>query len=164
MTATRHYAYATTAEPVILIQEFKLDGGCRAAQGRPVGRNIPPASCRTPIVYRTVVRYSRGMTTKTSTPTTIELDIATMEGKTWLAQITGLDDRMGFDRAFLRAIEKHTSKSGKTGYATYVVTDGLYESNEGRRRLGRRYWSVAGGVVTEVDTVLDMITLVQATS
>lgn len=71
------------------------------------------------------------MTTKTSTPTTIELDIATMEGKTWLAQITGLDTRMGFDRTFLRAIEKHTSKSGKTGYATYAVTDGLYESNEG---------------------------------
>lgn len=93
--------------------------------------------------------------------TTIELDIATMEGKTWLAQITGLDTRMGFDRTFLRAIEKHTSKSGKTGYATYAVTDGLYESNEGRRRLGRRFWSVKGGVVTEVD-VLDMIALVQA--
>lgn len=85
------------------------------------------------------------------TTTTLDLDICTPEGKTWLALISGTDRQFGFDREFINPIEKSTSRSGKTGTATYVVGDGIYESNEGRRRLGRRYWRVADGEVAEID-------------
>ena len=65
-----------------------------------------------------------------------------MEGKTWLAELTGTDAKFGFRREFVNAVEKTTSRSGRTGTATYLVGPGVYESNEGRRRLGRRYWVV----------------------
>lgn len=84
------------------------------------------------------------------TTTTLDLDICTPEGKTWLALISGVDQRFGFDREFINPIEKSTSRSGMTGTATYMVGNGIYESNEGRRRYGRRYWRVADGVVTEI--------------
>ena len=42
MTATRHYAYATTAEPVILIQEFTRDGGGETYTGVDVTLPDPP--------------------------------------------------------------------------------------------------------------------------
>lgn len=76
------------------------------------------------------------------TTVTITLDIATMEGKTWLAEIVGTDKKFGLQRVFVNAVQRRTSHSGKTGTAEYVVGPGLYESNEGRRRLGRRYWKV----------------------
>jgi len=38
-----------------------------------------------------------------------------------------------------------------TGTKTYLVTDGAYESNEGRKRYGRRWWVVTGDQVREVD-------------
>jgi hypothetical protein len=80
----------------------------------------------------------------------IPLDVCTPEGKTWLARITGVSEEFGFDRTFCRYVDRQTSKSGKTGTVTYPVSDGLYESNEGRRRLGRRYWRVADGVISEI--------------
>lgn len=83
--------------------------------------------------------------------TEISLDVCTPEGKTWLAAVTGADPKFGFAREFVHAVSRDTSRSGKTGTATYVVDDGLYESNEGRRRLGRRYWRVADGTATEID-------------
>jgi hypothetical protein len=83
--------------------------------------------------------------------TELNLDIATMEGKTWLAEITGTDAKFGLQRSFVNAVEKTTSRSGKTGTASYLVGDGVYESNEGRRRLGRRYWIVRDGQVREVN-------------
>lgn len=83
--------------------------------------------------------------------TEIALDICTPEGKTWLAAITGTDPKFGFNREFVNAVTRNTSKSGKTGNAIYVVDDGIYESNEGRRRYGRRYWRVAAGAVTEIE-------------
>ncbi len=82
---------------------------------------------------------------------TIDLDICTPEGKTWLAAITGVGGKFGVDREFVNATERNTSGSGKTGTATYTVTDGVYESNEGRKRLGRRWWIVAGTEAREVD-------------
>ena len=33
----------------------------------------------------------------------------------------------------------------------YEVGDGIYESSEGRERLGRRFWSVDGETVTNID-------------
>lgn len=82
---------------------------------------------------------------------TIALDVCTPEGKTWLARVTGTDQTFGIAREFVNAAERDTSKSGKTGTLTYVVEDGIYESNEGRKRLGRRYWQVQGDEVTEID-------------
>lgn len=80
------------------------------------------------------------------------LDICTPEGKTWLARITGVGGRYGVDRAFVNPVSKDVSKSGKTGTATYAITeDGVYQSNEGRRRLGRRWWRVTGDTVEEID-------------
>lgn len=104
-------------------------------------------------------------TTTTTTQTTAEivLDICTPEGKTWLARVNGLDIAYGFDRAFVRAIERNTSRSGRTGSATYAVEDGVYESNEGRRRLGRRYWLVEDDQVREIERqdVVDLLTAPQ---
>lgn len=82
----------------------------------------------------------------------ITLDVATMEGKTWLARITGLDKKFGLQREFVPAAARRLSKSGKTGSIEYLVEPGLYESNEGRRRLGRRYWRVdMEGSVSPID-------------
>jgi hypothetical protein len=68
--------------------------------------------------------------------TEIILDICTPEGKTWLARITGPDPRYGVAREFIRAAERSTSHSGKTGSCTFVLTEpGVYERHEGRRRL-----------------------------
>src|SRR5690554_1929736 len=85
------------------------------------------------------------MTATAAAPAEIQLDICTPEGKTWLARLDGLDESFGFDREFVRAVSRDTSRSGRTGTATYLVEDGVYESNEGRRRLGRRYWLVDAG-------------------
>jgi hypothetical protein len=82
----------------------------------------------------------------------ITLDICTPEGKTWLARITGIDPKFGLNREFVNAVERNTSRSGKTGTVTYVVEPGVYESNEGRRRYGRRFWIVdADGTINRVE-------------
>lgn len=78
------------------------------------------------------------------------LDICTPEGKTWLAEITGVGGKFGLERQFVRHASKNTSRSGMTGNATYLVDDGLYQSHEGRRRLGDRYWRVQDGERTEI--------------
>jgi hypothetical protein len=85
------------------------------------------------------------------TTATITLDVCTPEGKTWLALVTGVDQKFGFQRDFVGTIDKHLSGSGKTGTYIYAVEDGIYESNEGRKRYGRRYWRVQGGTVTAID-------------
>ena len=77
-----------------------------------------------------------------STRAEITLDVCTPEGRTWLAEITGLDSKFGLSRTFVVAAERRISRSGKTGSIDYVVGPGLYESNEGRRRYGRRFWRV----------------------
>ncbi len=82
---------------------------------------------------------------------TIQLDICTPEGKTWLARVTGVGGQFGVERDFVNAVSRNTSRSGQTGTATYVVTDGIYESNEGRKRLGRRWWQVTGDDAQEID-------------
>jgi hypothetical protein len=86
------------------------------------------------------------------TTTTIRLDICTPagDGKTWLAEVTGIDPKFGLAREFVRPVTRHTSRSGRTGWAEYVVSDGLYESHESRRRLGRRYWRVRDGRVEQI--------------
>jgi len=95
----------------------------------------------------------RKPTPRPTRPSYVEmnLDVCTPEGKTWLARITGINGRYGFTREFINTIARNTSRSGRTGTYTYLVTDGLYESNEGRRRLGRRYWKVENGTITEID-------------
>lgn len=98
-------------------------------------------------------RIAMGIRKPTPKPTHVEmrLDVCTPEDKTWLARITGINGRYGFTREFINTIARNTSRSGRTGTYTYLVTDGLYESNEGRRRLGRRYWKVENGTITEID-------------
>jgi hypothetical protein len=93
------------------------------------------------------------------TTTTITLDVCTPEGKTWLAAITGLDAKFGLQRSFVVATDRNLSGSGKTGSMTYAVTDGIYESSEGRKRLGRRFWRVEGDQVSEIQhaEVLDTL-------
>jgi hypothetical protein len=81
----------------------------------------------------------------------MDLDVCTPEGKTWLARVTGLGGRFGIEREFVNTIARDTSRSGRTGTYTYMICDGVYESNEGRRRYGRRYWLVKAGVITEID-------------
>jgi hypothetical protein len=82
--------------------------------------------------------------------TQINLGIATYSGKTWLAELTGLDKKFGFQREFINAAERNTSRSGKTGTASYIVGAGIYESQSGR--TGRSYWLVgADDTVTEID-------------
>jgi len=103
------------------------------------------------------------MTATAAAPAEIQLDICTPEGKTWLARLDGLDESFGFDREFVRAVSRDTSRSGRTGTATYLVEDGVYESNEGRRRLGRRYWLVDAGQVREIERqdAVDLLTAPQ---
>ena len=67
--------------------------------------------------------------------TEVVLDICTPEGKTWLARITGPDDRFGVAREFVRATERNASRSGRTGQASYLIGPGVYERHEGRNRL-----------------------------
>ncbi len=84
--------------------------------------------------------------------TTISLDVCTPEGKTWLAEIVGTGGKFGIERDFINRISTNTSRSGRTGSYDYIVPDNcVLESNEGRRRLGRRYWIVAAGSVREVE-------------
>lgn len=73
-----------------------------------------------------------------SETTEVILDICTPEGKTWLARITGSDSRFGVAREFLRATERSTSRSGRTGQETYLVGPGVYERREGRRSLSHQ--------------------------
>lgn len=65
----------------------------------------------------------------------VVLDICTPEGRTWLARITGPDPQHRVARDFLRADDWATSRSGRTGSATYLLGPGIYERHEGRRRL-----------------------------
>lgn len=79
----------------------------------------------------------------------LNLDVCTPEGKTWLSLRTG---RGAHDRQFIDPDERDLSRSGMTGTLTYIdLADGVYESNEGRRRLGRRWWIIKDGQITEVD-------------
>ena len=75
--------------------------------------------------------------------------MCTPEGKTWLARITGVGGPGGFHREFYDPVGRDLTRSGKTGVLTYELDDGVYESNEGRRRLGRRYHIVVGGELRE---------------
>lgn len=81
----------------------------------------------------------------------LELDICTPEGKTWLARVVGLDKKFGLNREFVKSVGRVTSKSGKTGTATYVVGPGLYEANEGRKSRGRTYYLVIDDEVREIE-------------
>ncbi len=91
----------------------------------------------------------------------LTLDVCTPDGKTWLAQLTGLSQKFGFDRVFVNASSSNLSKSGMTGSKTYLlIEDGIYQSREARRSLrhsddrdgqGNRFYRVAGDVVTVID-------------
>lgn len=81
----------------------------------------------------------------------IILDICTPEGKTWLARITGPDPHYGVAREFIRAASRSTSRSGRTGHAVYLVSPGVYERHEARRRLqgGNGFFRVAADGAVE---------------
>lgn len=90
----------------------------------------------------------------------VSLDVCTPEGKTWMAQLTGLDPKFTFDRDFVNASSSNLSGSGKTGTKTYtLIEDGIYQPREGRRSLrhtdgrdgqGNRFYRVTGDTVTDI--------------
>jgi hypothetical protein len=81
----------------------------------------------------------------------IVLNVCTPEGRTWLALLTGVGGKFGFDRDFINAASKDLSRSGKTGSMTFYITDdGIYQSNEGRKRLGKTFYRIEGDTVTEI--------------
>ncbi len=95
----------------------------------------------------------------------IVLDVCTPEGKTWLAHVTGLDPKFGFQRSFVNPINRDTSRSGKTGTYTYLVDDdGLYEANEGRRSRGKSYYRVTDGEATKISQDALIVALTGATT
>lgn len=58
-------------------------------------------------------------------------------GKTWLAEITGLDTKYGIKRDFLRESDIRRSSSRKTGTNYYFLRkDGYYEYNEAWKDRG----------------------------
>jgi hypothetical protein len=79
----------------------------------------------------------------------LHLDVCTPEGKTWLARLTGVGGKFGVEREF-QVGRKDLSRSGKTGTITYTLTDGIYESHEARRKLGRKWWRVTGDEIVEL--------------
>lgn len=91
----------------------------------------------------------------------------TVAGKiTWLARLTGVGGKFGVEREFQNG-RSDLSRSGKTGTITYIVTDGIYEANEGRKRLGRSWYKVTGDTVetiTEDDALTALGALTTATS
>jgi hypothetical protein len=90
-----------------------------------------------------------------TTLATVHLDVCTPEGKTWCARVTGHDTDQpgGLAREFLTAAEANLSRSGMTGTKTYELTDGVYETNEGRRSIhpNRKFWIVTDGRAQQVD-------------
>lgn len=81
----------------------------------------------------------------------INLDVCTPEGKTWLACIVGTGGKYGLERDFMHRVGTSLSRSGRTGTVTFLVDDGVYEANEGRRKLGRSFYVVREGVARVVD-------------
>ncbi|SKO40283.1 hypothetical protein [Mycobacteroides abscessus] len=83
----------------------------------------------------------------------VVLDVCTVKGKTWLARITGIDEKFGMAREFVRWDRDgdHRSRSGMTGTLYYTISDGVYEGNEPRSsKRGRFYLIVEGGTEREV--------------
>lgn len=78
-------------------------------------------------------------------------------GKGWLARVTGTDPKFGLAREFVRAVERHSSRSGATGTSAYILGDGLYESSD---RDGRSYLQVKDGVLRSIDRaeLVDLLT------
>jgi hypothetical protein len=76
--------------------------------------------------------------------------------KPWVARITGLDEKFGFKREFLRYDQKDYSRANSVGsrgvYQYYVLSDGLYEVNRrtGWRSLHRYFMRVDGERMTEL--------------
>lgn len=90
----------------------------------------------------------------------IVLDICTPEGKTWLARVTGTDSQFGLARQFLHAAERSTSRSGRTGQATYLAGPGVYERHEGRRSLRHQngfFRVTEEGEVVPLDSAKDAV-------
>lgn len=70
------------------------------------------------------------------------------DGKTWLARVTGTDQKFGLARDFVNTVNRDMSKSGKTGTYVYLVEDGVYEGHEGDENT---FYVVRGDTATEVD-------------
>lgn len=82
------------------------------------------------------------------TQITIPLDVCSAKGKTWLARITGADEKYGLAREFVKVArgDDNRSRSGMTGSITYRIGDGVYEGNEPRSgKWGRFFIVVSGG-------------------
>jgi hypothetical protein len=97
--------------------------------------------------------------------TEVILDICMPEGKTWLARITGPDERWGVVRAFINPVSTSTSKSGRTGQATYLIGPGIYERHEGRRNLAgfNGFFQVTGaGQVVPLNSAAESLNVLAA--
>jgi len=86
----------------------------------------------------------------------IRLNIWLTHGTTYIAKLTGLDEKYGFCREFIKYNEKQTSRSGKHGSIWYnleVLSNGLYEIRNPRSgrygREGNIYVLIDNGNVIE---------------
>lgn len=76
--------------------------------------------------------------------------------RTWVARITGADERFGLKREFVRPQMKDYSDANSTGsrgvYAYYALSDGIYEINsrETWKRSRRYFVRVSNTEITEI--------------
>lgn len=72
----------------------------------------------------------------------IALDVSIHNGRTWLARITGTDEKFGLAREFVKITKDSRSRSGATGTVYYEISDGVYEGNEPRGGKRGRFFLI----------------------
>ena len=88
----------------------------------------------------------------------IKLNVWASHGSTYIAKLNGLDEKYGFNREFIKNVEKKTSRSGKHGDVWYdisILKDGIYEIRNPRSgkygREGNIYILIKNNDVSEFD-------------
>lgn len=77
------------------------------------------------------------------------------KSNSWVARITGLDEKYGFKREFLRPTRDY-SQANSTGsrgiFAYYILPSGIYEVNhrESWKRIRRYFCRVEGTEIIEI--------------
>ncbi len=72
----------------------------------------------------------------------------------WVARITGIDDRYGLARVFVRPVEASRSRSGRTGDFVWEIIDtGVYQIGVSKHQNGFfLVWTKDGRLIrTEID-------------
>jgi hypothetical protein len=68
-------------------------------------------------------------------------------GKAWIAKLTGVDEKYGFKREFIRPSYTEYDSKRRPIKSDWALSDGFYESNEqvSWKRVSRRYFVVESG-------------------